>query len=87
MPVFKNGCERDFESMKELSDHCHEEHTVYKEIDDPLVPHCGLRGGKYPCRLVFGDIKDLTYNREIAHFVGANYHCDKCHFDNIEGSK
>ena len=49
----KNGCERDFESMKKLSDHCHEEHTVYKEIDDPLVPHCGLRGGKYPCRLVF----------------------------------
>ena len=80
-----NECEKEFETMKELSDHCHEEHTVAEEIDNPLVFHCGFGGGKHPCRLVFGDLKDLTYHRGIAHFDGANFHCDKCHFGNIGG--
>ena len=94
-PEYKNAdckfedCKKNnikFKTMKELSEHCEERHTVDMNIFDFPTYNCGWMDDKTPCRLTFEDDEDRAIHRGIRHYSGSRFSCDFCHYGKYIGS-
>ena len=78
--IDKDCEELEFENMKELEAHCHENHSAGSSLRDILNHNCGLITRKGVCRLSFKDGMDLFTHQGIRHFDTASFYCNQCHF-------
>ena len=72
-------CDKDFDTMKQLSDHSQEEHLVAESIDSPLTFYCGENDRDGICRISFGSESNLVLHKGIRHYDTSHHYCNECH--------